>query len=161
VAGFEPLDILAAIAKLTELMRERRPEVFNAYPRCVTREGNLPAQRTLWKVFRPVTGRWRGIAEVKDGNLDLLPALERLDARRRLAIDTSRVRDASAEEEAKGCICGSIMLGRGVPTDCALFGKACVPESPVGACMVSSEGQCRIWHTYGGAPDLRGVGTGA
>jgi hydrogenase expression/formation protein HypD len=158
VAGFEPLDILAAIAKLTELMREERPEVFNAYPRCVTREGNLPAQRTLWKAFRPVTGRWRGIAEVKDGNLDLLPSLAHLDARRRLAIDTAAVRDASAEEEAKGCICGSIMLGLGVPTDCALYGKACVPESPVGACMVSSEGQCRIWHTYGGTPDLRNVG---
>jgi hydrogenase expression/formation protein HypD len=159
VAGFEPLDILAAIAKLTELMRERRPEVFNAYPRCVTREGNLPAQRTLWKVFRPVTGTWRGIATVKDGNLDLLDAWAHLDARRRFTIDTAGVRDDAAAEEAKGCICGPIMLGLAVPTDCALYGKACVPESPVGACMVSSEGQCRIWHTYGGAPDLRSVGT--
>jgi hydrogenase expression/formation protein HypD len=159
VAGFEPLDILAAIAKLTELMLEKRPEVFNAYPRCVTREGNVPAQRTLWKVFRPVTGTWRGIAEVKDGNLDLLPELARLDARRRFAIDTSAVRDEAALEEAKGCICGSIMLGLAVPTDCALYKTACVPESPVGACMVSSEGQCRIWHTYGGTPDLRQVGT--
>jgi hydrogenase expression/formation protein HypD len=51
------------------------------------------------------------------------------------------------------------MLGLAVPTDCKLYGKACVPESPVGACMVSSEGQCRIWHTYGGTPDLRNVGT--
>jgi hydrogenase expression/formation protein HypD len=159
VAGFEPLDILAAIAKLTELVREERPEVFNAYPRCVTRGGNVPAQRTLWKVFRPVTGTWRGIAEVKDGNLDLLPALAHLDARRRLGVDTAAVRDDGAAAEAKGCICGSIMLGLGVPTDCALYGKACVPESPVGACMVSSEGQCRIWHTYGGTPDLRNLGT--
>jgi hydrogenase expression/formation protein HypD len=159
VAGFEPLDILAAIAKLTELMREKRPEVFNAYPRCVTREGNVPAQRTLWKVFRPVTGTWRGIATVKDGNLDLREEWARLDARRRFTIDTAGVRDAAAEEQAKGCICGSIMLGLAVPTDCALYGKTCVPESPVGACMVSSEGQCRIWHTYGGTPDLRNVGT--
>jgi hydrogenase expression/formation protein HypD len=159
VAGFEPLDILAAIAKLTELMREGRPEVFNAYPRCVTREGNLPAQQTLWKVFRPVTGTWRGIATVKDGNLDLREEWARLDARRRFTIDTANVRDAAAEEEAKGCICGSIMLGLGVPTGCALFGKTCVPEAPVGACMVSSEGQCRIWHTYGGTPNLRNVGT--
>lgn len=159
VAGFEPLDILAAIAKLTELMKERRAEVFNAYPRCVTREGNVPAQKTLWKVFRPVTGKWRGIAEVKDGNLDLVPSLAHLDARRRFVIDTAGVRDAGAEEEAKGCICGSIMLGLAVPTDCALYGKTCVPDSPVGACMVSSEGQCRIWHTYGGVPDLREVGT--
>jgi hydrogenase expression/formation protein HypD len=159
VAGFEPLDILAAIAKLTELMREERPEVFNAYPRCVTRDGNLPAQRTLWRVFKPVTGTWRGIAKVKDGNLDLKEEWARLDARRRFAIDTSAVRDAQAEEEAKGCICGSIMLGLAVPTDCALYAKTCVPGSPVGACMVSSEGQCRIWHTYGGTPDLRSVGT--
>jgi hydrogenase expression/formation protein HypD len=159
VAGFEPLDILAAIVKLTELVKERRPEVFNAYPRCVSKEGNLPAQRCLWKAFRPVTGTWRGIATVKDGNLDLRPELAAIDARRRFRIDTSAVRDEGAEEAAKGCICGSIMLGLGVPTDCALFGKTCVPESPVGACMVSSEGQCRIWHTYGGQPDLRKVGT--
>ncbi len=159
VAGFEPLDILAAIVKLTELAKEGRAEVFNAYPRCVTKEGNLPAQRSLWKVFRKVTGTWRGIAKVKDGNLDLRPEWAAIDARRRFRIDTSGVRDAAAEEEAKGCICGAIMLGLGVPTDCALFGKTCVPESPVGACMVSTEGQCRIWHTYGGTPDLRKVGT--
>src|SRR6266542_4267534 len=159
VAGFEPLDILAAIAKLTELMRDERPEVFNAYPRCVSREGNLAAQKTLWKVFRPVTRKWRGIAEVKDGNLDLRPEWAAIDARRRFAIDTAAVRDADAEEEAKGCICGSIMLGLAVPTDCPLYQRTCVPDSPVGACMVSSEGQCRIWHTYGGTPDLRRVGT--
>ena len=159
VAGFEPLDILAAIAKLTGLMKERRPEVFNAYPRCVTRAGNVPAQQTLWKVFRPVTGKWRGIAEVKDGNLDVAPAYAHVDARQRFDIDTAGVRDSDAEEEAKGCLCGSIMLGLAVPTDCALYGKTCVPDSPVGACMVSSEGQCRIWQTYGGVPDLRQVGT--
>ena len=159
VAGFEPLDILAAILKLAELVKEKRPEVFNAYPRCVTKEGNLPAQRSLWKAFRKVTGTWRGIARVKDGNLDLRPELAAVDARQRFRIDTSAVRDDQAEEAAKGCICGAIMLGLGVPTDCPLFGKACVPESPVGACMVSSEGQCRIWHTYGGTPDLRKVGT--
>jgi hydrogenase expression/formation protein HypD len=158
VAGFEPLDILAALSKLTELVREKRPEVFNAYPRCVTREGNLPAQRTLWSVFRKVNGRWRGIAEVRDGNLDLLPERAHLDARRRFAIDTGPVRDDRAAAEAEGCLCGSIMLGLAAPTDCALFGKTCLPESPVGACMVSSEGACRIWHTYGGLPDLRRVG---
>ena len=159
VAGFEPLDILAALLELTQLMKEKRAEVFNAYPRCVTKEGNLPAQRSLWKVFRKVTGTWRGIAEVKDGNLDLRPEWAAIDARKRFRIDTSGVRDEDAQEEAKGCICGSIMLGLAVPTDCALFGKTCLPEAPVGACMVSSEGQCRIWHTYGGTPDLRKVGT--
>ncbi len=158
VAGFEPLDILAALVEVTALVKEKRPEVFNAYPRCVTKEGNLPAQKSLWKAFRTVTGTWRGIAKVKDGNLELRPELAAIDARKRFRIDTSGVRDDAAEEASKGCICGSIMLGLGVPTDCALFGKTCVPESPVGACMVSSEGQCRIWHTYGGVPDLKKVG---
>ncbi len=159
VAGFEPLDILAALVKVTELLRDGRAEVFNAYPRCVTREGNLAAQRKLWKAFRAVTGRWRGIAEVEGGNLDLLPERAAVDARRRFAIDTRPVRDDSAAEEARGCICGSIMLGLARPSDCPLFGKSCAPESPAGACMVSSEGQCRIWHTYGGVPDLGKVGT--
>ncbi len=158
VAGFEPLDILAALVQVTELIREERPEVVNTYPRCVTKEGNKAAQAALWKVFRQTTGRWRGIAEVPDGNLDLRPELAHLDARKRFGIDTSAVRDDDAAEEASGCICGTIMLGMATPADCALFGRTCVPESPVGACMVSSEGQCRIWHTYGGVPDLRKVG---
>jgi hydrogenase expression/formation protein HypD len=155
VAGFEPLDILAALVEVTALVREGRPEVANAYPRCVTREGNLPAQRALWKVFEPRDGTWRGIGVVAGGNLALRPALGALDARRRFAIDVAPVRDEAAAEEAKGCICGPIMLGLASPAECRLFGKACLPESPVGACMVSSEGQCRIWHTYGGMPDLR------
>jgi hydrogenase expression/formation protein HypD len=158
VAGFEPLDILAALVEVTNLVREGRPEVANVYPRCVTRDGNRPALRALWEVFEPRDGRWRGIAEVQGGNLALRPERAALDSRRRFAIDVAAVRDAGVAEEAqpsKSCLCGSIMLGLASPTDCPLFGEACVPESPVGACMVSSEGQCRIWHTYGGVPDLR------
>ncbi len=158
VAGFEPLDILAALVEVTELVRERRPEVANVYPRCVTREGNRPAQRALWQVFERRDGRWRGIGEVAGGNLELSPAFAGLDARRRFPIDVSAVRDEAAAAESRGCVCGSIMLGLASPSDCPLFGKACVPEAPVGSCMVSSEGQCRIWHTYGGVPDLRKVG---
>jgi hydrogenase expression/formation protein HypD len=60
-----------------------------------------------------------------------------------------------AAELAKGCRCGEIMLGLATPADCSLYGDPCVPDAPVGACMVSSEGTCRIWHTYGGLPDLR------
>ena len=157
VAGFEPLDILAAIVKLTDLIREKRPEVFNAYPRCVSRDGNLPAQKVLWKVFEPRDGVWRGISQVPQGNLDLRPEFAHLDARKRFTMDVSAVRDEKAAGLERDCICGSIMLGLATPHDCALFGRACVPETPVGACMVSSEGTCRIWHTYGGAPDLRTV----
>ncbi len=95
------------------------------------------------------------------GNLDLRPEFAHLDARKRFRIDTAPVRDETASGLERECLCGTIMMGLATPRDCTLFGKACVPESPVGACMVSSEGTCRIWHTYGGAPDLRGVGAPA
>lgn len=156
VAGFEPLDILAALVTVTGLLRDGRAEVANVYPRCVTKEGNLPAKRALEQVFERRDGRWRGIADIPGGILALRPAYERLDARHRFQIDTVAIRDAAAAEEANGCLCGPIMLGLASPTDCRLFGKACRPESPVGACMVSSEGQCRICWTYGGS-----VGVGA
>jgi len=158
VAGFEPLDVLASIVKLTDFIREGKAEVFNAYPRCVTRAGSQPAQKVLWRVFEARSGTWRGIAEVPEGNLDLRDEFAALDARKRFHIDTTPVRDEAASGLEAECICGTIMMGLASPHDCPLFGKACVPESPVGACMVSSEGTCRIWHTYGGAPDLRGVG---
>ena len=158
VAGFEPLDVLAALLKLVELVREGRPEVANLYPRCVTREGNRPALEKLWRVFRVVDGDWRGIARVPSGNLELRPEWAAVDARRRFRIDTSLVGGTSRNELADRCLCGLIMQARKDPSDCELFGKECRPEAPVGACMVSSEGACRIWHTYGGAPDLRGVG---
>ena len=157
VAGFEPLDVLAALLKLVELVRERRAEVANMYPRVVSREGNVPAQRRLWSVFERTGGRWRGIADVPGGNLRLARDWAHVDARRRFAIDTARLRGEASRGVAQRCICGAIMAGLRRPTDCELFGGECTPDSPVGACMVSSEGSCRIWHTYGGIPDLREV----
>ncbi len=157
VAGFEPLDILAGLVKLLELVRDRTPKVVNMFPRCVTREGNLRAQDQLWKVFRPVGGRWRGIAHVPSGNLRLRDEWAHLDARRRFTIDLTTLWDYAPPALAQSCICGDIMAGLSSPKDCSLFGRDCTPDKPVGACMVSSEGACKIWHTYGGHPDLRGV----
>jgi hydrogenase expression/formation protein HypD len=157
VAGFEPLDILAGLVALLELIRDRRAEVVNTYPRCVTREGNLRAQQTLWKVFRPFGGRWRGIAHVPNGNLRLRDELAAFDTRRRFDIDLSRLWAYAPPRLVEQCICGDIMAGIASPTQCPLFGKDCVPDTPVGACMVSSEGTCKIWHQYGGHPDLGDV----
>lgn len=157
VAGFEPLDVLAAILEAVELAAAGRAAVLNAYPRCVTEAGNRPAQEALWKVFERRDGVWRGISTVEGGNLDLRAAFAHLDARRRFRIDTGPVRGAR-EAHPAGCRCGEIMLGLASPADCPLFGGPCVPEAPVGACMVSSEGTCRIWHAYGGVPDLRKEG---
>ncbi len=154
VAGFEPLDILAALVRLLELIRDRTAAVANMFPRCVTREGNRNAQAQLWRVFRPIGGRWRGIAHVPNGNLRLRDEWAHVDARRRFAIDVASLRRSAPSTLVRQCICGNIMAGIASPADCPLFGTACLPESPVGACMVSSEGTCRIWHEYGGVPDL-------
>ena len=154
VAGFEPLDILAALVRLVELVRDRRASVEKMFPRCVTKDGNLRAQEQLWRVFRPIGGRWRGIAHVPNGNLRLRDEFAHLDARRQFDIDLHTLWDFAPPGLAQECICGDIMAGIKSPHDCALFGKACMPHSPVGACMVSSEGTCKIWHQYGGHPDL-------
>jgi hydrogenase expression/formation protein HypD len=149
VAGFEPLDILAALVKLVELIRDGQATVENMFPRCVTREGNLVAQRQLWQVFTPLGGRWRGIAHVPNGNLRLRDEWQHVDARHRFAIDLHALWDEAPSLLSQQCICGDIMSGLKGPRDCALFGAECLPETPVGACMVSSEGTCRIWHEYG------------
>ena len=157
VAGFEPLDILAGLVRLVELIRDGKPQVENMYPRCVTREGNLEAQRTLWRVFRPLGGRWRGIAHVPNGNLRLRDEFAHVDARRRFKIDLTGLWDYAPPGLGQRCICGDIMAGIASPTQCSLYGKECIPENPVGACMVSSEGTCKIWYQYGGHPDLGGA----
>lgn len=154
VAGFEPLDILAGLVRLVELVRDGVPRVENMFPRCVTREGNLRAQAQLWQVFAPTGGRWRGIAHVPNGNLRLRDEWRHLDARARHRIDLTTLWDYAPPALAQSCICGDIMAGIRSPADCTLFGRECVPERPVGACMVSSEGACKIWHQYGGHPDL-------
>ena len=150
VAGFEPLDIMAALVKLVELIGRGEAAVVNMFPRCVTREGNANAQRQLWQVFRPVGGRWRGIAHVPNGNLRLRDEWAAVDARRQFQIDVAALWRRAPSSLVRQCICGNIMAGIASPADCALFGQACVPDAPVGACMVSTEGTCRIWHEYGG-----------
>ncbi len=154
VAGFEPLDILAGLVRLVELIRDGTLAVENMYPRCVTRAGNAVAQEQLWKVFRTVGGRWRGIAHVPNGNLRLRDEFAHVDARARFEIDVRRLWQIAPPTLTQDCICGDIMAGIASPSDCRLFGKECDPENPVGACMVSNEGTCKIWHQYGGHPEL-------
>ena len=157
VAGFEPLDILAGLVRLVELIGEDTPRVENAFPRCVSREGNLEAQAVLWRVFEPQGGRWRGIAHVPNGNLRLRDEFAQWDARRRFDIDLAPLWDHAPAALVAQCQCGDIMAGIASPHDCGLFGHECTPDNPVGACMVSAEGTCKIWHQYGGHPDLRQI----
>jgi hydrogenase expression/formation protein HypD len=155
VAGFEPLDILAGLVALLEIIRDGKPRVENAFPRCVSKDGNRRAQELLWSVFRPTGGRWRGIAHVPNGNLRLRDEHAAVDTRRRFQIDVNKLWTTAPAGLVARCICGDIMSGIASPTDCPLYGKECMPDTPVGACMVSSEGTCRIWQQYGGVPDLR------
>ncbi len=152
VGGFEPLDILSALIDLAELVRDGRAEVKNAYPRCVTREGNRAAQQALWEVFELVGGQWRGIAHIPNGNIRIREAYRAYDARARFRINTEAMGASCVSELARRCICGDIMSGVATPHDCAMFGKECTPLDPVGACMVSMEGTCKIWHEYGAPP---------
>jgi hydrogenase expression/formation protein HypD len=150
VAGFEPLDIVAGLVKLVELVVEGQSEVVNAYPRCVTRDGNRPALAKLFKVFEQRDGEWRGIARIPGGDLRLRSEYAAWDAHERFFAGEAALTPAPAEDEAVDqCRCGSIMSGSAEPSDCALFGQQCQPDTPRGACMVSSEGACRIWHQYG------------
>lgn len=161
IAGFEPLDVLAGLVKLLEVINSGKPRVENAFPRCVTRDGNVQAQKLLWRVFRPTGGRWRGIAHVPNGNLRLRDEFARYDTRKRFTIDMSSLWTHAPSKLVAQCLCGDIMAGIASPSDCPLFGKECTPEAPVGACMVSTEGTCKIWHQYGGRPNLRSMNRGA
>jgi len=154
VAGFEPLDILAALVQVVQMVREGDVRVVNAYPRCVTREGNRPAQDQLWRVFEMRRGEWRGITSVDGGNLDLRPEFAAHDARRHLPDLLIAAETPEMDALAAACRCGDIMAGLARPTDCQLYGQACTIQTPVGACMVSSEGTCRIWQQYGGRPQI-------
>ncbi|QSG05777.1 hydrogenase formation protein HypD [Halapricum desulfuricans] len=151
VGGFEPIDILFGLAKLLEFIRDDEPGLANAYQRCVSEEGNVPAKETMWDVFETTTGEWRGIAQIPEANLVLREEYRQYDARERFDID---VDTASSNPLTEECLCGEIMAGKADPDDCDLFGEECTPQDPVGACMVSSEGPCKIWLEYGGQPDI-------
>jgi hydrogenase expression/formation protein HypD len=144
IAGFEPLDVMQATLMVIRQLNEGRHEVENEYVRVVTREGNLKAQALVAEVFELRSSfEWRGLGEVPYSALRIKDAYAELDAEKRFAVTTRKVRDA------KSCECPSILRGAKKPTDCKLFGTVCTPENPIGSCMVSSEGACAAYWTYG------------
>jgi len=149
VAGFEPLDILSGLVLLVEQVLASQAEVVNAFPRCVSRDGNRRALGALFRVFEAGDGEWRGIARVPSGELRLRPEFAAHDACVRFAAELGAAPAVALRADAAECRCGAIMIGRLQPTDCRLFGTQCLPQAPVGACMVSTEGVCRIWHEHG------------
>lgn len=143
-AGFEPVDILQAIAMLLRQLRDGRCEVENQYRRVVDERGNAKALELMRSAFvlRPHF-EWRGLGFVPQSALAIHPDLADLDAERRFEVPGVRIADP------KACQCGEVLKGALRPWECKVFGTACTPEHPIGTCMVSSEGACAAFYNYG------------
>ena len=151
VGGFEPLDVLRAIADLLEMIASDTAGLGNAYPRVVSEAGNVAAQETMWSVFEQTTREWRGLGEIPSGNLAIRSEYAEWNAHEQYEIDPDV---GPVDPLAEQCLCGGIMAGTADPDDCTLFGTRCTPRDPVGPCMVSDEGTCNIWNTYGSRPEV-------
>ncbi len=145
VTGFEPVDILQGIAMLLEMIRRGEPSVEIQYKRVVSPEGNPRAREFVERVFRPCDAAWRSIGTIPLSGLAPGEGFEVFDGTGRFPVSLPEPRENPA------CLCGEVLMGAALPADCPLFGKACLPESPVGPCMVSSEGTCAAHYKYGGA----------
>jgi hydrogenase expression/formation protein HypD len=144
VAGFEPLDILQAVAMVLRQLAEGRCQVENQYTRLVQPQGNEVALAALAKVFEVRESfEWRGLGAIPVSGLRLRSDLGAYDAEVKFALPGHQVQDHRA------CACGDILKGVKKPWDCKVFGTACTPETPLGACMVSSEGACAAYYRYG------------
>jgi hydrogenase expression/formation protein HypD len=142
VTGFEPLDLLHGVYLAVKALEEGRSGVEIQYARAVTREGNLPAQELLRRVFQVCDRAWRGLGTIPRSGWELRPEYARFDAVKRFDVG-----DLEAQESPL-CIAGEILRGRRKPRDCAAFGVQCTPENPLGAPMVSSEGACAAYYHY-------------
>jgi hydrogenase expression/formation protein HypD len=144
IAGFEPLDVMQAILMLIRQINDGRAVVENEFVRAVTREGNRKAQAIVAEVFELRDNfEWRGLGSVPDSALKLRPEYAAFDAELKFDIGYLPVPDN------KACECDAILRGEKRPQDCKIFGTACTPDNPVGSCMVSSEGACAAYYTYG------------
>ncbi len=149
IAGFEPLDVMQAIRMLVRQVNEGRAEVENEFTRAVTEDGNLKAQALVSEVFELRQAfEWRGLGMVPYSALRIRERFAAFDAEVRFGLVYQPVPDH------KSCECGAILRGVKTPLDCKLFGTVCTPETPMGSCMVSSEGACAAHYTYGRFRDI-------
>jgi hydrogenase expression/formation protein HypD len=143
VAGFEPEEMLLGIEALLRQVGDGRAEVENAYGAVVRPAGNPRARALLDRVLEPCGSRWRGIGEIPASGLAIRDELARHDAAKRVVVEVEE------PSEPAGCRCGEVLKGVISPEECGLFAERCAPETPVGACMVSSEGSCAAAYRYG------------
>ncbi len=141
VVGFTPTDVMRGVLDLVRQMAEGRPEVVNLYSRVVTADGNTRAKALVERYFTPEDQIWRGFGAIPASGLGLRPEFAHRDAS---LIEV----DVCDPVEPEGCRCGEVLKGSINPPECPLFGRECTHESPVGACMVSSEGTCAAWYRH-------------
>lgn len=146
VSGFEPVDVIHSVAMILKQFNENRCEVEVEYSRSVSREGNVVAQRLNDMYFQKRDSfRWRGMGEIPKSALRLKDEYAYLDAE----VIYKDILPNEKIDDHKLCICGDILKGKANPKDCRVFGNACKPSSPLGSCMVSSEGACAAYYKYG------------
>jgi hydrogenase expression/formation protein HypD len=143
ITGFEPLDIAQGILANVRQLEAGRIDIENSYPRAVTFEGNIPAQKTIEKVFMECDRKWRGIGEIPMSGWCLRPEFDTFNAEKRFDVETITT------AESPLCIAGAILQGLKKPHHCEAFGVQCMPEHPLGATMVSGEGACAAYYKYG------------
>ena len=145
IAGFEPLDILQSIWMVLKQLAERRCEVENQYQRVVPDAGNEQALAAVSTVFElREFFEWRGLGSIDHSGVRMRKEYARFDAERKFAVPNVKIADP------KSCQCGEVLKGAIKPWQCKVFGRACTPETPLGALMVSSEGACAAYFNYGG-----------
>jgi hydrogenase expression/formation protein HypD len=144
ISGFEPLDMLQAIYMLVKQLIEGKPRVDVQYTRAVRPDGNTKAKEVMAQVFElRETFEWRGLGWIEKSALKLKPEFAEFDAELHFDLPRRQVADP------KVCQCGEVLRGAILPWECKVFGTACTPEHPIGACMVSSEGACAAVYQYG------------
>ncbi|MES9825517.1 MAG: hydrogenase formation protein HypD [Candidatus Thiodiazotropha endolucinida] len=148
VAGFTPESLLAAIYSVIRQYLDDRIFLDNCYPELVKPGGNPSAKAHLKKAMVVVDANWRGIGIIPNSGFDLNDKYSNWDARKRFPDYDSADRKRSGEMPP-GCDCAAVVLGRKYPNQCRLYGKTCTPRTPIGPCMVSDEGACRIWWSGG------------
>jgi hydrogenase expression/formation protein HypD len=158
VAGFTAESLLAALYSVLRQHIAQHALVDNCYAEVVKPGGNIMAQKILHEVFEIRDADWRGIGTITDSGFELHDKYAANNARLQFALEDNSSRQRTGEMPA-GCDCAAVILGQLYPNKCRLYGKACTPRSPVGPCMVSDEGACRIWWSGGMRENLAGAQT--
>jgi hydrogenase expression/formation protein HypD len=143
ITGFEPVQLLKGILRISELIAEKKVMVDNVYGVAVKDDGNPIAWKILQQVFEPADAVWRAMGTIPGSGLVLREEYKSYDAFSRFSVVEGE------DYEPPGCLCGEVIQGKVLPKQCSHFGKACTPVKPIGPCMVSSEGTCAAWYKYG------------